>query len=500
MSESRKHPVTKAAAEKDAGDPRRWRALAALALVQFMIVIDNTVVNVALPSIQHDLRLSATGLAWVVNGYLLTAGGLLLLGGRIADLVGRRRMFLIGTAVFAFASLGAGLAQGGSTLLACRFLQGAGEAMAAPAALSMVPLLFTNAKERAKAFGIWGGLAGLGAMVGVVLSGIIVDLIDWRWIFFINIPLAVLPLLLVPRLTDESRSPKPPRRIDFPGAVLVTAGTTIVVYALLSAAEHNWGSANVLIPLLVGIATLSAFVIVELNTAEPLVPMRFFANRTRVSANACTVLMASSMMAMFFLIVQYGQNILLFTPLQSGLAYLPFCVAFAPGLMISMQLVPRLGAGITLAIGFAISAVGMYLLSGISVGGTYVRDLLPAMIVLAIGLGMANPALQQAALHGVSQEDSGLASGVQTTVMQAGSALGLAVFVTLAIRRSLDQTAGGVAADAAAAAGYRLAFWICAIVLAVGAVAALVLIQRDREPVQQQQPSAPVPQESMARR
>jgi EmrB/QacA subfamily drug resistance transporter len=499
MSKSRNHSSTGKAAAAETGDPRRWRALAALALVQFMIVIDNTVVNVALPSIQHDLRLTTTGLAWVVNGYLLTAGGLLLLGGRIADLLGRRKMFLIGTAVFAAASLGAGLAVGGTMLLICRFLQGAGEAMAAPAALSMVPLLFTDDKERAKAFGVWGGLAGLGAMIGVVLSGIIVDLIDWRWIFFINIPLAALPLLLVPRLIDESRSPNPPRRIDFPGAVLVTAGTTIIVYALLSAATHSWGSANVLVPLLIGIAALAAFVVRELNTPEPLVPMRFFANRTRVSANACTVLMASSMMAMFFLIVQYGQNILHYSPLQSGLAYVPFCLAFAPGLMISMRLVPRIGAGATLAIGFAISAVGMFLLSGISVGGSYVKDLLPAMIVLAIGLGMANPALQQAALHGVSQEDSGLASGVQQTVMQGGSALGLAVFVTLATRRTLDQTAGGTAADAAAAAGYRLAFVICAIVLAIGAVAAFVFIQRDREPVPTT-PAAPVRQEPVAHR
>jgi EmrB/QacA subfamily drug resistance transporter len=457
-----------------------------LALVQFMIVIDNTVVNVALPSIQRDLRMTETGLAWVVNGYLLVAGGFLLLGGRIADLIGRRRMFLVGTGVFAIASLLAGLAQDGTMLIAARFAQGAGEAVAAPAALSMVPLLFTNVQERAKAFGVWGGLAGLGATVGVILSGVITGFIDWRWIFFINVPLAIIPLVLVPKLVKESRSPDRKSGVDVLGAVLVTGGTLSIVYGVLNAAANGWGATSVWLPVIGGIAALVAFIAWERTRDNPLVPMRFFANRTRVSANICTVLVAGAMMAMFFVVVLYTQNVLDYSPLQSGLAYMPFMVAFAVGLTASTKMTPKLGVRTTIAAGFAVGAVGMFLLARIPVDGSYWIDLMPALMVLALGLGLVNPALQNAALHEVSERDAGLASGVQQTVMQAGSALGLAVLVTIALRRSADLTgadltgAGSAVDDAAAVAGYRFAFLIAGIVLAVGAVAALVLMEKVR--------------------
>ncbi|MBI3687534.1 MAG: MFS transporter [Actinobacteria bacterium] len=459
------------------GDPRRWRALAVLALVQFMIAIDNTVVNVALPSVQRSLGMSPTGLAWVVNGYLLAAGGLLLLGGRVADLVGRRRIFLIGTAVFALASLTAGTAQSGGALIASRFGQGIGEALAAPAALSLVPILFADQKERIKALGIWGAIAGLGAMVGVLLSGVLVDFVGWRAIFLLNLPIAVIPLVLVPRLTNENRSPEVGRSLDLPGAVLVTAGVGGVVYGLLNATGHAWSSLSVTGPLVAGLILLALFVSVESRSRSPLVPMRFFANRTRVSANLCTVIVAGTMMSMFFLIVLYVQQGLGFSPLQSGLAYIPFMVAFAPGIGLSTNLLPRLGSRVIIVVGFLVAAGGMLLFSQVPANGSYLADVLPGMVVLGFGLGLVNPALQNAALHEVSDTDAGLASGIQTTVMQAGSALGLAALVTISLRHSATAVATGMAPHAAAAAGDRLAFLIAAFALAAGAVLAAVLFQ-----------------------
>lgn len=475
-------------------DPRRWRALAVLALVQFMIAIDNTVVNVALPRMSHSLSLSTVGLAWVVNGYLLAAGGLLLLGGRLADLIGRRKMFLIGTAVFALASLTAGLAQNGAMLITSRFIQGAGEAIASPAALSMVPLLFAVEKERAKAFGIWGGIAGLGATIGVLLSGVLTDLANWRWIFLINVPVALVPLVLVPKLTDDSRSPNADRRIDVPGAVLVTGGTLAVVYGLLQAGQHGWSDAGTWWPLIVGVLALIGFVAWEARAAAPLLPLRFFANRTRVTANVCTILVAGSMMSLFFLVVLYMQNVLGYSPLQAGLAYLPFMVGFTVGLVLSTNLFPRLGARPTIAAGFLASALGMYLMSRISVHGSYLGDLLLPLMVLAFGLGLVNPALQNAALHRVSESDAGLGSGVQTTVMQIGSAMGLAVLIALSVRRTSVLVGSGHPADVAAVSGFQLAFRLAAVVLVVGALIALAFMERmAKAPDAAAAPAAPQP-------
>lgn len=491
MSQLSMEPVT-----EETPDPRRWRALAALALVQFMIAIDNTVVNVALPQMSHSLSLSTVDLAWVVNGYLLAAGGLLLLGGRLADLIGRRRMFLLGTAVFALASLTAGLAQNGAMLITSRFVQGVGEAIAAPAALSMVPLLFAAEKERAKAFGIWGGIAGLGATIGVLLSGVLTDLANWRWIFLINVPIALIPLVLVPRLTDDSRSPDADRRIDVPGAVLVTGGTLAVVYGLLQAGSHGWSDGSAWGSLVVGLVALVAFVAWESRVAAPLLPLRFFANRTRVSANLCTMLVAGSMMSLFFLVVLYMQNVLGYSPLEAGLAYLPFMVAFTVGLVLSTNLFPRLGARTTIAAGFLASAVGMFLMSRISVDGSYVGDLLLPLVVLAFGLGLVNPALQNAALHRVSESDAGLGSGVQTTVMQIGSAMGLAVLIALSVRRTSVLAGHGQPLDVAAVSGFQLAFRLAAVVLVVGAVIALLGMERMRGTQQSSPAAAPKPADS----
>jgi EmrB/QacA subfamily drug resistance transporter len=445
-----------------------------------MLVIDQTIVNVALPSIQRDLHASTSGLAWVVNGYVLTAGGLLLLGGRLSDLFGRRRLFQIGTLLFALASLVCGLAQNIEMLVASRFVQGAGEACASPAALALVAVLFADERERTQALGIWGGLGGLGATVGVLLSGIITNLISWRWVFLINLPIAAVALALVPRLITTDSPVAAGKRPDLLGALLITGSLTAVVSGLLAAARAPWSDPSVVWPLVGGVAALLAFVAVERSSREPLVPLRFFSSRTRVSANIGTVFLNSALTAMFFLLTLYMQNILGYSPLSAGLAYLPFCLAFVPGLIASTQITNRAGTKVTIITGFLVSAVGMLLASRIPVEGTYLVNLLPAMLVLAVGMGISLPALQTAALHAVSGDDAGLASGMQTTVQMLGGALGLAVFVTIALRYESGLLAAGAAPPAAATGSYQFAFQIATGVLVAGAL--LVLLMRQVQP------------------
>lgn len=456
-------------------DPRRWRALAVLALVQFIIVIDNTVVNVALPSVQHELDFSPDGLAWVINGYLLTAGGLLLFGGRVGDILGRKRMFLIGTLLFGLASAMCGAAPYGWVLVASRFVQGVGEAFASPAALSLIALLFTDREERSKALGLWGALGGLGATVGVLLSGAITELTTWRWVFFINVPFAAVALVLLPRLVEESRAPETRRRIDFLGAVLISGGLSCLVYGLLAAARESWSNAGVLIPLAAGALAMVAFIGVEAGAPEPLVPLRFFTNRTRVLANIATLFMISALASMFLILTLYMQNSLGYPPLRTGLAYLPFCLAFVPGFVISTQLMRRYGTRAALFCAFATALAGMLLLTRIELHSGYVSTLVPAMIVLALGFGMGFPALQTAALHDVSERDAGLASGVQTTAAALSSALGVAAFLTIALRQTGGEIAMGVAPPVATIDGYRLAYRAMAASFAIGLVVALFI-------------------------
>jgi len=464
--------------------PLRWKALTVLALVQFIIYVDATIVNVALPTIREDLGFSESGLIWIVSCYLTAAGGLLLLGGRLADRLGRRRIFVIGSAAFAVASLIAGLAANPATLLVGRVIQGVAEALAAPAGLALVALLFTDPKERAKAFGIWAGLSGLGASAGVLLSGVFTDLLTWRLIFLINIPLALVPLFTLGRLVEESRSPATGKRPDWFGAVLITGGLFAVIYGLLAAVREPWGSTAVLLPLLGGVALLLIALVVEANVAEPLMPLPFFRNRIRLTANAVTVIIGAVSAAVFFLTVLYVQDVLGYSPLQSGLAWLPFCVAFMAGLFGSMQIIMKFGPRAAMATGLLIAAAGLLLLSRLPVHGSFLTDLLPATVLVAIGFGMTNPAMQQASMHEVSETDAGLGSGVLTTLLQLSGALGLAVFVTVSLRDRQHQLADGVDAANAAVSGYTLAFRIGAIVLAAGAVGVLFLLRGLGSPAQ----------------
>jgi len=458
-------------------DPRRWKALGVLGLIQFMLILDITVVNVALPRIQHDLGFSQAGLAWVVNGYVLMAGGLLLLGGRLADILGRRRLFLLGVGLFAIASATCGAAVDPGMLVASRFLQGAGEALAAPASLGLIALLFPDPRERMKALGLWGGIAGLGGTSGTVISGVLVDFASWRWIFFINLPVALFALTVVPRLVSESRMERDAHRPDYAGALTGTGGLIAVVDGLLQAATHPWGSAQVLLPLSGGLALLGLMVWIEARSDSPLIPLEFFKNHTRVVTNFVTLFFSSSFFSYFFLLTLFEQQVLGYSPLKGGLSYLPFGLTIGAGIGLGTALMPRVGVKPLLTAGFFVCAAGLFLTSGIDVHASYVSGVLPGMIVLGLGSGVSFPATGNPSLHEVTGQDSSLASGVQSAMQQVGGALGLACLVTLGLRHAAGQIRDGVVPAVALTHGYVLAFRVGAVLLVIGGVLVFFLLE-----------------------
>ena len=472
--------ATEAAAP--AVDPRRWKALGVIALVQFMLVLDVTVVNVALPHIQSDLGFSRAGLAWVVDGYVLTAGGLLLLGGRLADLLGRRRMFMIGVVLFAAASALSGSSADPGMLVASRFLQGVGEAIASPAAFGLVALLFTEPKERAKAIGIFGGVAGLGGTLGPVISGLLIAALSWRWIFFVNVPVAVFAVLAVARMVDESRAERKPKgaggsRPDIAGAIVGTAGLCGVVYGFIAAGNHAWGSALVVVPLIAGVAALALFGSLERRAEDPLIPARFLRNRTRVTANAANLVFASVFFTVFFLMTLYFEQTLHYSALRTGVAYLPVGLFIGLGIAISSSLVPRIGFKPLLVSGAAFFSTGVFLLSRITVHGSYWSESLPGLAVMALGAGLSFAAFGNASMHEVSGQDASLASGVNSTAQSIGGSVGLALLATLALRHATHAAAHGIPFMVAATNGAVLAFKIGAVIaLAGGVMVALIRI------------------------
>ncbi|MFF1923261.1 MFS transporter [Streptomyces sp. NPDC058221] len=459
---------------------RRGPALVVLCFVQFMLVLDDNVVSVALPSMRDDLGFGTAGLAWVVNAYFLAFGGLLLLFGRMADLLGRRRVFLAGVALFGAASLVCALAQEPWQLVTGRFVQGAGAAMAGPAALALITLLFSGTAERAKAFGIWGGIAGLGGTLGLVISGALTGLASWRWIFLINLPVALVALVLLPRLVPESRAERV-ARLDVPGAVLGTCALVSLVYGLLRAGESGLGDITAVGPLVLALVLAVAFVAVEARTAEPLVPLSFLSFRFRAVANGATLLFSAAMYAMAFLLMVHLQTVLGYRPLAAGLAYLPYCAGILTGIWLSSRAVVRLGLRPALILSFLIGVAGFLLLSGVAPDDGYASGVLPGMLVTSLGCGLSLPALTVAALTGTTEENAGLGSAVLSSVQQVGGAVGVAVLVALATRHS-DALSSRTGPLEAATEGFSLALTVAAALLALGAVLVAALPGKGHRP------------------
>ncbi|MDI3406845.1 MFS transporter [Streptomyces cavernicola] len=460
---------------------RRGPALVVLCFVQFMLVLDDNVVSVALPSVRDDLGFDSAGLAWVVNAYFLAFGGLLLLFGRMADLLGRRRVFLTGVVLFGAASLVCGLAQEPWQLVAGRFVQGAGSAMASPAALALIALLFPGTEERAEAFGVWGGIAALGGTSGLVISGALTGLASWRWIFLVNLPVAAVAVVLLPRLVPESRAGDA-ARLDVPGAVLGTGALVSLVYGLLQTGESGWAAPVVVGSLALAVLLAVAFLVVEARAAEPLVPWSFLSFRFRAVANGATLLFSAALYAMAFLLMVHLQTVLGYGPLTAGLAHLPYGAGILTGMWLSSRAVVRLGVRAALAGSFLITAAGLLLLSDVGPGDGYAAGVLPGMLVASLGCGLSLPALTVAALTGTTEEDAGLGSAVLSSVQQVGGAVGVAVLVALAAGRSDDASAARSGPLRAATDGFSLALTVAAALLALGAVLTAALLGRNRSP------------------
>ncbi|MDV6263124.1 MFS transporter [Rhodococcoides yunnanense] len=453
-------------------DSRRWVALGVLLLVQFMLILDASAATIALPSIGSDLGFSRAGLTWVIDGYVLMAGGLLLLGGRLGDVLGRRRMFMAGVVVFGLSSLVCGVAQNPEQLVAARFVQGIGEALAAPAALGLIALLFTDRSERTKAIGLFGGISGLGGTAGPLLSGVLVEFASWRWIFLINIPVAVAALVLVPRLVSGGRPSGKWSSIDIPSSVGIVLAFTAIVFGAIEAATNPWTSLQVVGFISGGVALLAAVLVHQTRARDPLVPLHFFTDRTRLSANLVTVFFYAVFFSQFYFVTLYLQTVVGLSPLETGLSFLPFGITIGIGLSIATALVPRLGLRSVLVVGTSLAAVGVWLLSGITPDGSYVSDVLAGSLVLAFGSGLVLPCLQIGAVNAVTESDAGLASGVQQSLQQVAGAVGLAVLVSLAIGRS---DGSGLEPAAATVDGYQLAFTVGTAILVVAAVTSFVV-------------------------
>ena len=477
MSSPEKQTTTNGAGTVPA-DPRRWKALAVLAAMQFLLVLDLTVVNIALPRIGADLGLGPAHLVWVVDAYALTAGGLLLLGGRMADLIGRRRMFFTGVTVFAAGSIVAGLAPTGGILVAGRVIQGMGDAIAAPAALALIVVLFPETTERAKAIGIWGALAGIGGVTGTVISGVLTDVLNWRYVFLIALPVALMVVLLGPRLLSESRMTRATRP-EFSGVLAGTAGLAAVIYALLKASETGWTALEVVIPLAAGVLLLMLMFLIEARSRRPLVPPAFFANRTRLTANAVTLVNAAAFGSFLFLLSLYVQGTLHYTPLIAGLAYLPIGIAIGAGLALGSALIPRLGLRTILTAGCAVTAAGLGLTAVLlAPDAGYWPQVLPSMAVVGLGQGILMPTMTTTALSGISEQDAGLGSGIQATMTHAGAALGLAILVSIAVQYASDLGAAGMSPGNAELAGFGVALVIASLSMALAGVAAAALVEK----------------------
>jgi EmrB/QacA subfamily drug resistance transporter len=464
-------------------DRNRWLALVIVCLGYLMIVLDVTIVGVALPSIREDLGFSESSLAWVANAYLLTFGGFLLLAGRLGDLFGHRRLFLIGIALFTLASLGAGLATSQAQLVGFRALQGLAGAIASAVALSLIVTLFTEPGERAKAMGVFGFVAAGGGTIGVLLGGILTSALNWHWIFLVNVPIGVAVLVLARLVLPGAHEPAASRRLDVAGAVNVTSALMLAVYAIVNGNEVGWTSTRTLGLLAVAAVLLGSFLVIEARTSAPLMPLGLFRRRNVSTANVVGVLWAAAMFAWFFLSALYLQLVLGYSPLQVGLAFLPANLIMALlSLGLSAKLVMRFGIRTPLATGLLLAAGGLALFARAPVDGAFVVDVLPSMILLGLGAGMAlNPVLL-AAMSDVEPSEAGLASGVVNTSFMMGGALGLAILASLAASRSETLLASGDDQLSALTGGYHVAFLVGAVFAAVAAALGAALLRKGAGP------------------
>jgi EmrB/QacA subfamily drug resistance transporter len=463
-------------------DPRRWQALAIVCVAFFMTVLDVSIVNVALPSIGRSLHFSETGLQWVITAYAITFGGFLLLGGRAGDILGRKRMFMLGVAIFSAASLACGLASSTGVLVAARAVQGFGAAIVSPSTLSIITTTFEEGAERNKALGIWGAMGGSGAAAGVLFGGILTKYLGWEWIFFVNVPVGALVLLLAPRVVRESRAPER-HGFDVIGASSVTAGLALLVYAISKAPVDGWSDATTIGLLIAAGALIAFFLVWESRVPGPLMPLSIFRIRTLAGANIVGVLLGASIFADFFLLTLYVQNVLHYSALKTGITFLATAGTTVVVAALSQWLTTKIGPRIVMAVGLALDTGGLIWYAQIPVHGTYVHDLLGGYLLFGFGLALAFIPVSIAALAGVGSQDAGLASGLLNTSQQVGGAIGVAVASSIAVSRATHLLHTGSSQAAALTSGYALAFWVVAGISAAGVVAALGLV-RDSEVVE----------------
>ncbi|HET6158120.1 MAG TPA: DHA2 family efflux MFS transporter permease subunit [Dongiaceae bacterium] len=475
---------------------RRWLALIILCLGDLMIVLDTTIVNVALPSIRADLDFTETSLVWVVNAYMLTFGGFLLLGGRLGDLYGHRRLFLAGIALFTLASLGCGISSTQEMLIVARAIQGLGGAIVSAVALSLIMLLFTEAGERAKAMGVFGFVMAGGGSIGVLLGGVLTNAFNWHWIFLVNLPVGIAVFALCLALLPAARGQATGSRLDIAGAVTVTTSLMLAVYAIVNGNEAGWTSTQTLGLLATAIILLALFLAIEARVASPLMPLGLFRLRNLATSNVVGVLWAAAMFAWFFLSALYMQLVLGYTPMQVGLAFLPANLimgAFSLGW--SAKLVTRFGIRAPLAVGLALAAAGLALFARAPADGAFLIDVLPGMTLLGLGAGIAFNPMLLAAMSDVGPSESGLASGIVNTAFMMGGALGLAILASLAAARTGALIAAGAASPVALNGGYHVAFMLGALFAAAAATLSALLLRPGQAPAQHGA-GTPVPAEA----
>jgi EmrB/QacA subfamily drug resistance transporter len=455
---------------------RKWLALALLASVQFMVVLDIAIVNVALPSIQTDLGFSQENLQWVISAYALLFGGFLLLGGRAADLFGRRRLFLAGIVLFTVASLLAGFAWSDESLIAARALQGLGAAVITPAALSIVMTTFSEGKDRNTALGVWGAVGAFGAVAGVLLGGVLTDALSWEWIFFLNVPVGIAAFAATPFILGESRD-EDARNFDLPGATLVTSGLVVLVYAITQANDYGWASLETIGLFAASTALLAGFVGWEARASHPLMPFDIFRLRTLVGANVAGLILGTALFAMFLMLTLYMQQVLGYSAMKTGVAYLAVAGTAIVWSAVAAQLVTRVGVKPVLVAGMSLLTAGLLYFTQVDVGGSYLADLLPGFLLISIGMGFSFVPISIAALAGVRNDEAGLASGLINTSQQIGGALGIAALSAIATSTTGDAVTTGSSLPVALTDGFHAAFWVAAAVASVGVLVSLVVVR-----------------------